>query len=695
MLAVPATRRLLHLSARSNRSLETLIYSKGRRVNKGCRRSSSSITTARATTGSEGGGLLRLLTDDERRILSEQRDLVSKAGDIARRVEATRSAVGEGVRRGGARGDLTPPWLWSNPTSPQRKVLPDTLLSLVVAGEFNAGKSTLINALLDNPTMLPTGSLPTTEKLTVVCSALPETNDMSDLDPAEAAKVQYVVVPDAPLLTDVTIVDTPGTNTFHRHTEETLRVLPEADWILFCTSADRPMPASEQALLRSVAAFRKTVVIVVNKIDLLHASGGDHGAREQQKVIDYVRHHASRAMSTVDEDDLTVLAVSARYALAAKALQSSSGVGKRSGLPELHEFLTKSLGTTSKVKAKLSSPLGVSMQQMAHCLSVLEDDKEELETDTATLRLLQLHMEAWRSDLDQSMRTSRRDIVQVLEQQANRCHFLLRRVSWIDLLRMSATDRSSLVAEWEKTQVLPRSTLDAQLKSDEHAALKSHLLALVREAADSIALKGRAQGQAVIEFLGKRPSARHSQSLVGSVTSASNFEDSRRSLTLSMTGAVDGVLAAPSSSRATPGEVAETRHVLDRMQSVGRMSVSLGLSGLAAWLATALQLLDIPAGAGAGAGLMAAGGLVLSSAHWRIANDHQHQWLTLSADLEKELERICSKEVTRMERRVDEGVAPYRMCIEAERSRIELLAAECNELTNRVMELRSRIDALG
>jgi small GTP-binding protein len=687
--AVHTKRRLLLLSTRSNVHLEKVsTYSKVRRWNvEWIRRGSTSSSSTNRTSG---GGLLRLLTDDERQILLEQRELVFKAKDVARRVEATRTAVGADVRRGGKEDLTPPPWLLSS----NRNLLPDTLLSIVVAGEFNAGKSTLINALLDRPTLLPTGSLPTTDKLTVVCSALPDRNveespGTSYHDPDEAAnKVRYVVVPDAPLLTDVTIVDTPGTNTLHRHTEETLRVLPEADWILFCTSADRPMPASEQALLKSVASFGKTVVVVVNKIDLLHASGGDHGATEQQKVVEYVRQHAARAMSLANEADLAVLAVSARYALAAKALQSSSGVGRHSGLPELHDFLTKSLGTTSKVKSKLSSPLGVAMQQMARCMSILDADREELETDTATLRLLQLHMEAWRSNLDQSMRSSRRDMVQVLEQHANRCHLLLRRVSYMDLLRTIVADRPSLRAEWERTQVVPRSTLDSHLKLDENAALKSHLLTLVRDAADSIALKGRAQGQAVIEFLGRRPSARHSQSLVGSVTSASNFEDTRKALTESMTEAVECALAAAA------GEVAETSLVLDRLQSAGRVSMTLGLTGLAAWTAAAFQLVDFTAGMGAGAGLMAGSGFALSSVHWRVANDYQHQWLTRSADLDKELEVICAGEVTRLERRVEGGVMPYRLCIQVEQSRIDHLATEYNEITHKVVELRARIDAL-
>ena len=46
---------------------------------------------------------------------------------------------------------------------------------------------------------------------------------------------------------------------------------------------------------------------------------------------------------------------------------------------------------------------------------------------------------------------------------------------------------------------------------------------------DSVATRGRAQGQAVIEYLGNRPAMKN-KSLVGSVTAASRFEDTRKAL---------------------------------------------------------------------------------------------------------------------------------------------------------------------
>ena len=55
------------------------------------------------------------------------------------------------------------------------------------------------------------------------------------------------------------------------HTALTQGFLPRADLVLFVTSAERPFSQSEQELLRAVADWRKPVLCVLNKADLLDA----------------------------------------------------------------------------------------------------------------------------------------------------------------------------------------------------------------------------------------------------------------------------------------------------------------------------------------------------------------------------------------------------------------------------------------
>ena len=59
---------------------------------------------------------------------------------------------------------------------------------------------------------------------------------------------------------DSPLIDTPGTNAILslQHTSSTLRILHDADLIIFVTSADRPFSESEKELLQtSIKSYRK------------------------------------------------------------------------------------------------------------------------------------------------------------------------------------------------------------------------------------------------------------------------------------------------------------------------------------------------------------------------------------------------------------------------------------------------------
>ena len=138
----------------------------------------------------------------------------------------------------------------------------DSLFLLVVAGEFNAGKSAFINALLGDR-ILEEGVTPTTSRIHVV-----------RFGPGVGASAIDAVTDEitAPveLLREIHIVDTPGTNAIERHHEAiTQKFLPRADIVFFLTSADRPLTESERVFLGQIREWGKKIVIVLNKIDIL------------------------------------------------------------------------------------------------------------------------------------------------------------------------------------------------------------------------------------------------------------------------------------------------------------------------------------------------------------------------------------------------------------------------------------------
>ncbi|GFR42465.1 hypothetical protein Agub_g3373, partial [Astrephomene gubernaculifera] len=218
-------------------------------------------------------------------------------------------------------------------------LLRDALKSLdepflvAVVGEFNSGKSSVINALLGRR-YLAEGILPTTNEISILKYAPPPgtappaaaaaatststsspastSSPSSSLGPRleQQADGLYVRYLPAKLLQDLHIVDTPGTNVIlERQQRLTEEYVPRADLVLFVMSADRPFSESEVRFLEYIRQWRKRVLFVVNKVDLLG------GRPEVTAVCGFVADNARRLLQ-LDRPD--VVAVSSRLALRAK-----------------------------------------------------------------------------------------------------------------------------------------------------------------------------------------------------------------------------------------------------------------------------------------------------------------------------------------------------------------------------------------
>ena len=85
-----------------------------------------------------------------------------------------------------------------------------------------------------------------------------------------------------------------------------------------------PFSESERQLLQtSIKSYRKRVVLVINKMDILERKGDDHGSTQKRKVEDYVTDHATELLGARPE----VIPLSARDALSVKLLYNSNSRG--------------------------------------------------------------------------------------------------------------------------------------------------------------------------------------------------------------------------------------------------------------------------------------------------------------------------------------------------------------------------------
>jgi ribosome biogenesis GTPase A len=216
--------------------------------------------------------------------------------------------------------------------------------SLVVLGEFNHGKSTLINALLAlhdpwsvgaspaqpaSEPFLPVGITPTTAILTLIhhgervaAEAVFEDGRRQAIDPdkladwltvagAQAANesLSHVEIEHpAPFLREqVTVVDTPGVNDINEQRADiTYGYVPRADAALFLLDATQILTASERRFLeeRILRSCRDRLVFVVSKADLLNQA-------ELEEATQFARRHLSGLVSAP-----AVFPVSAKRALA-------------------------------------------------------------------------------------------------------------------------------------------------------------------------------------------------------------------------------------------------------------------------------------------------------------------------------------------------------------------------------------------
>ena len=213
--------------------------------------------------------------------------------------------------------------------------LEEERFSLVVLGEFNHGKSTFINALVQKP-VLPVGITPTTAVLThlrygekLVAQAVKESGARQDLDPAALGDwltvegkgpaampsddpLAYVEIAlPAPFLQGgVEIVDTPGVNDINQQRADiTYGYVPRADAAVFLLDATQILTASERTFLqeRILRSSRDRLVFVVTKADQLEPD-------ELAQALAFAREHLEAIVPGA-----RLFAISAKRALAGHA----------------------------------------------------------------------------------------------------------------------------------------------------------------------------------------------------------------------------------------------------------------------------------------------------------------------------------------------------------------------------------------
>ncbi len=527
----------------------------------------------------------------------------------------------------------------------------DELFLIVVAGEFNSGKSTLLNALLGGE-FLAEGVTPTTGQVELLRYGEAEATSSESGFLARSLPVE--------LLRDTLLVDTPGTNALDRqHEAITEEFLPRADLVLFVTSADRPFSESEKRFLERIRRWGKKLVFVVNKIDILR----DRSERDQ--VVGWVSENAQQLVGV----EAPVFPVAARQALAARHSDDAAGL-QVTGLDALEAYLRETLDATERLRLKLANPLGVGRELLGRYRDAFDERLELLGEDIQALTDIEEQVSLYREDLRRQFEFRLADIDQVLHafEQRGRQFFAehLRLARVFDLL-----DKERTRADFERKVI---------------ADLPQELDQRVQELIDWLIQSELEQWQAASKRLEERR-RHHAERIVG-VMGDFDLDRQRR---------LDSVGRSAQRSLETYDRAAEARRlaqsVRDAVTHTALVEVGAVGLGTAVTLATTTQVIDVT-----GlllAGTMATLGLLILPARRRKARrELEEKTLALRRELTQALREQFDRELEGSILRLEEATGPYTRFVRAERGRLENISVRLAGVENDLASIAQRLKEL-
>ncbi|HSB01897.1 MAG TPA: dynamin family protein, partial [Anaerolineales bacterium] len=282
----------------------------------------------------------------------------------------------------------------------------DELFLVVVVGEFNAGKSALVNALLGEKVLLE-GTTPTTSRVTLV--------KWGEQIAEQAVDENFAIYTyPLPLLKELNIVDTPGTNAVIRHHERlTDEFVPRSDLVLFTTSADHPLTESERQFLERILAWGKKIVFALNKADIFESEAA------LEEVRSFVLKHATIILGDTPEF-FPVSARLAQRALSEPDLEQRQRLWVASGLDALEQYVNSTLDDVTRLRLKFSNPLGVADHLVSQAAEVNQAQSQDLQEDLQTTASLESTVSDYERDLQNELTPRLAEVENILHRLEQR-----------------------------------------------------------------------------------------------------------------------------------------------------------------------------------------------------------------------------------------------------------------------------------
>ncbi len=526
------------------------------------------------------------------------------------------------------------------------------LFLLVIAGEFNSGKSSFINALLGER-VLPEGVTPTTDRINLLRHGSEVTER-----PLEAYLLERTHP--AELLRELNVVDTPGTNAvIRRHEELTRDFVPRADLVLFVTSADRPFSESEREFLERIREWGKKIVFIVNKIDILA------GPAEHAEVIAYVRDNAAALLGDVPQ----VFPVSARRAVQART-EGATELWEQSGFDAVEEYLLRTLDQEERIRLKLLNPLNVGLRLSSRYK----------EAAFERLKLLSQDIEALQS-IDAQLALFHQEMLRDFEPRLSRLELLLSEMESRGQRFFEETVRLSRIRSLLDSEAVKRA-FAREVVGETPQQLEAEVGRLI----DWIVERNLKVWQDVSQFVDRRRLSLHQEGMLGEVPTT--FSYNRQALLESVGRVSREVIGGYDRER-------ESRAIADEVQGAFATTAlaeagAIGLGTLVVRVVTGAAA-DVT-GLLLAAALAVGGFYVIPRKRKQAQRDFRQRVEQLRSRLRDGLTRQVHQEVTQSTDRVNQAIAPYRRFVHSQQQRINEARGELVATEDALLRLRGEIE---
>lgn len=527
----------------------------------------------------------------------------------------------------------------------------DDLFLIVIVGEFNAGKSAFINALLGQQ-LLKEGVTPTTSQINILRYGEKKESHLVEKD-------QTVLTFPVEILSDISMVDTPGTNAIIRqHEELTTHFVPRADLILFVTSVDRPFTESERSFMQSIRDWGKKVVIILNKIDILED--------EQQliQIVDFIQNNTQALLGRT----LEIFPVSARQALRAK--NGEDGLWESSRFGALEEYIRSSLDQTGQISLKFMNPLGVAAHLVDKYIQVSETQRQQLEEDVKLLQNVERQQAVYLEDMHKNFKFRMTDVEKIFFELEQRGDDFFE-----EYFRLA-----------QLFHLLKKERLQADFTREVIADVPQQVERKVNALIDWLVDADLQQWKTITNYLTERE-REHKKHIVGEGINTDFVYD--RSRLLDAIGKEAERVVNSYDKHREADQIAENA----RNAVTASMAVEIGAVGLGALITVLASTVAADVTGIITAGVVAALGLFIVPAKRRMAKKDLHEKLAaLRIKLVKSLTDEFEKEIRQSQQRIDDAISPYTRFIRAELNAIEKAQVNLHEARTSIHEMQNEIE---